>query len=185
MHVVDSSSGRCHSPNTVRGRLLVWWPRQMCRHTPDSSMLSLPRARASCIRTNCFTPTYLQVGVVGTQGELIWRRCPASGGLLLVEGFRGTLQCPIPAEFCRYASVTSVLMVPSSQSDPRHRCVMCASVLCSLEEVTGVRFADRSNSTWPVDVSVFVFGACGLACVGRLGGHHHPTCHGCRTRVQA
>lgn len=58
-------------------------------------------AAAGCFRANCYLPNYLQIGVhqpadelTATEAAVLWTRCPAEGGDLVIPGFRYTTPVP-------------------------------------------------------------------------------------------
>jgi hypothetical protein len=63
-----------------------------------------------CYRTNCYTPDYLQVAVIGQIGgnTVYWYGCPKAGGKIYIPGFTGALHCPPAREFCALEKITGI-----------------------------------------------------------------------------
>jgi hypothetical protein len=80
----------------------------------EASVLFLAKGKLGlCYRTNCATPSDLQIGIEGFYG-MYWYDCPSPGGDLNIPGFSGSVECPEPVQFCKQENVSGRFMAVSS-----------------------------------------------------------------------
>ena len=75
----------------------------------SKDVLGGPEVHGHCYKTNCVSPTELQIAVRDVMnGDLKWFTCPVGGGSVVIPGYSGVLHCPNATTFCALEKPTGI-----------------------------------------------------------------------------